>query len=143
MNLTASAWGPVLVFIGAGCGALLRWLFGLWWNATAPGWPWGTLVANLLGGLGIGLLLAVLEHAAESGLSAETVRAVRLLAVTGFLGGLTTFSTFSAEVVDFLLQGRWAEATTWAALHLMASLALTVLGWWCGLQLAPGLFRPV
>ncbi len=128
MNGVAASWAPLLVFMGAGCGALLRWSFGVWWNAAAPGWPWGTLAANLLGGLGVGLVLSALDQGLQAGWSQDTVRAVRLLAVTGFLGGLTTFSTFSAEVVEFMGQGRWRDAALWAALHLLASLALTALG---------------
>ncbi len=132
MTLQAAAWAPVWVFMGAGLGALLRWVFGLWWNA--PVWPWGTLAANWVGGLGIGLLTAALAHSAAWGWSEDTAKAVRLFAMTGFLGGLTTFSTFSAEVVGFALESRWAEAAGWAVLHLLGSLALTGVGWWAGLQ---------
>ena len=130
--LNVPACAPLLVFVGAGLGALLRWVFGLWWNGVEPGLPWGTLVANLLGGLGVGLLLAALAQAAEAGFSPDAVRAWRLFAVTGFLGGLTTFSTFSAEVVDFIAHARWAEAAAWAGTHLLGSLALTALGWFLG-----------
>ena len=112
------AWSAALVFLGAGLGALLRWGLGLWWNAPAPGWPWGTLAANLLGGAAVGVLMAALGHAQAWGWTEESIRAWRLFAVTGFLGGLTTFSTFSAEVVAFLLQSRWMEAAAWAMLHL-------------------------
>lgn len=141
MSLHAAAWAPFLVFVGAGCGALLRWWFGLWWNAAEPGLPWGTLAANLLGGLGVGLLLAVVTLATESGLSPEGARALRLFAVTGFLGGLTTFSTFSAEVTGLISQARWGEAIAWAAVHLVGSLALTALGWFLGAQIVPWVAR--
>jgi CrcB protein len=134
MNLAVSPWAAALVFAGAGLGALLRWFFGLWWNAAAPGWPWGTLAANLVGGLGVGVLVAALGEAHAWGWHEDTRQAIRLFAITGFLGGLTTFSTFSAEVVGFVSQGRWWEAATWAALHLIGSLALTAVGWWCGVQ---------
>lgn len=141
MAMHAAAWAPVLVFMGAGCGALLRWVLGMWWNAAEPGLPWGTLAANLLGGLGVGLLLAVLSEASEAGLSPEAVRAWRLFAVTGFLGGLTTFSTFSAEVTGLIGQARWAEAAGWAAVHLAGSLALTALGWFLGAQIVQWVAR--
>jgi len=132
---TAAAWAPLWVFAGAGFGALLRWAFGLWWNAAEPGWPWGTLAANLVGGVGVGLLVAFLGSPHPWEWSDATRQAIRLFAVTGFLGGLTTFSSFSAEVVTFAATGRWSEAIAWAVMHLVGSLALTALGWWAGLQL--------
>jgi len=110
------------VFGGAGCGALLRWGLGGWLNPVFPTLPLGTLAANLVGGLLVGLAGALFSH--QGGLAPEW----RLLVVTGFLGGLTTFSTFSAEVVNLI--GRqehwWALAT--ASLHLFGSLLLTALG---------------
>jgi CrcB protein len=101
------------------------------------------MAANLLGGLGVGLCLAFLSQAADAGLSDETVRAWRLFAITGFLGGLTTFSTFSAEVTALIVQSRWAEAAAWAATHLAGSLVLTALGWWAGAQIALWGARPI
>jgi CrcB protein len=110
------------VAIGAALGALLRWAFGLGLNHLFPALPPGTLLANLVGGYGIGLALAYFA------LHAELAPEWRLLVMTGFLGGLTTFSTFSAEVVGLLQQGRagWALAT--AGAHLAGSLLLTFAG---------------
>ena len=107
---------------GASLGALLRWFLAGRLNPMHPFLPPGTLVANLIGGYLVGVAVAL--FAALPGLSPQW----RLFVITGFLGGLTTFSTFSAEVVEQLQQGRpgWALAT--AALHLAGSLALTVLG---------------
>lgn len=107
---------------GAALGALLRWVLGLWLNALLPTLPLGTLAANLVGGYLVGVAVVLLAPAA--GLPPEW----RLFLITGFLGGLTTFSTFSAEVVHALQQGRlgWAAAT--AATHVLGSLALTFAG---------------
>lgn len=107
---------------GASLGALLRWFLAGRFNPMHPLLPPGTLAANLIGGYLVGVAVAL--FAALPGLSPQW----RLFVITGFLGGLTTFSTFSAEVVAQLQQGRpgWALAT--AALHLVGSLALTVLG---------------
>ena len=107
---------------GASLGALLRWFLAGRFNPMHPFLPPGTLAANLIGGYLVGVAVAL--FAALPGLSPQW----RLFVITGFLGGLTTFSTFSAEVVAQLQQGRpgWALAT--AALHLAGSLALTVLG---------------
>lgn len=113
---------PVLsICIGASVGALSRWGLGLW---LSPGGliPWGTLAANLLGGYLIGICLAVFE-------SMPQIDPVwRLLLVTGFLGGLTTFSTFSAEVVTYLLQARYGLAAFTALTHVTGSLLMTVAG---------------
>ncbi|ARP97385.1 fluoride efflux transporter CrcB [Bordetella genomosp. 13] len=105
---------------GAALGAWLRWLLGLRLNAA--GWPWGTLAANLIGGYLIGIMLAVIAA------HPEWPAWVRLAAVTGFLGGLTTFSTFSAETVDMLQRGAYAAALGYAAISLLGSLCLTALG---------------
>ena len=88
------------ISVGASLGAISRWLLGLGLNALFPLLPPGTLVANLLGGYLIGVAVAVFT--AYPALSPEW----RLLVITGFLGGLTTFSTFSAEVTNLLQQGR-------------------------------------
>ena len=88
--------------IGAAFGAWLRWGLGLWLNPALPELPLGTLSANLVGGYLIGLAVAFFTH--YPGLSPEW----RLLIITGFLGGLTTFSTFSAETVTLLLRGQYA-----------------------------------
>ncbi len=107
---------------GAAAGATLRWLLGLWLNALFPAIPMGTLAANLVGGYLIGIASAFFADAA--GLPPE----LRLLVITGFLGGLTTFSTFSAEVVNLLVQQRLALACGAIGLHLLGSLSLTLLG---------------
>ncbi|CAG0997040.1 Putative fluoride ion transporter CrcB [Burkholderiales bacterium] len=110
------------VGVGAALGAWLRWLLALWLNGPQAVLPAGTLVANLGGGYLIGLAMGYL--AAHPGLAPE----LRLFVMTGFLGGLTTFSTFSAEVVTMIgrQQYYWALAT--GALHLLGSLILTGLG---------------
>ncbi len=126
--------GPSILAIcaGASTGALLRWLLGLWLNALFPAIPPGTLLANLLGGYLIGLALAF--FAAHPGLSPEW----RLLVVTGFLGGLTTFSTFSAEIIQLLQQQRPGTALAAMALHVAGSLLMTVLGLQSVALLVPG-----
>jgi CrcB protein len=110
------------IAIGAACGAWLRWLFGLWLNRHADAIPWGTFAANMLGGYLIGLVVGVVAA------HPEWPPFWRLLIVTGFLGGLTTFSTFSAETVAFLEEGRLAMAAVYSGVSLAGSLALTLLG---------------
>ena len=110
------------VFGGAGAGACLRWWLGSTLNPVFPTLPLGTLAANLLGGYLVGV--AVAYFAQNTALPPE----VRLLIITGFLGGLTTFSTFSAEVVASLLRGEYLWALSTAGIHLFGSLALTALG---------------
>ncbi len=109
------------ICIGASFGALARWGLGLW---LSPGGliPWGTLAANLIGGYLVGVCIATFDA------MPQIDPVWRLLLVTGFLGALTTFSTFSAEVVTMLQQARYALAFGTAALHLFGSLLLTVLG---------------
>ncbi len=114
----------IAIAIGATLGALLRWGLGLWLNPVFPTLPIGTLVANLAGGYLIGLSVAVFTHFGS--LPAEA----RLFVITGFLGALTTFSTFSNEVVTLLLRGQLAWAITTASVHLAGSLTMT----WLGLQ---------
>jgi len=119
----SSLWLAVAaVGLGSACGAWLRWWLGLRLNSMFAAIPLGTLAANLIGGYLVGVALGV--FAQYQGLAPEW----RLLAITGFLGGLTTFSTFSAEVVTMLLRGQLAWAIATAALHLGGSLALTALG---------------
>lgn len=112
------------VALGASLGALLRWGLGLGLNHLFPQLPPGTLVANLVGGYLVGLALAGFTQHAQ--LPPEW----RLFVITGFLGGLTTFSTFSAEVVQLMQQGRaaWAVATMGA--HVAGSLLMTLAGLW-------------
>jgi len=112
----------VVISVGAAAGALLRWVLATQLNALFPSLPPGTLMANLVGGYLIGIAMAV--FAGNPALSPEW----RLLTITGFLGGLTTFSTFSAEVVTQLMEGRvgWALSTVLA--HVLGSVAMTLLG---------------
>lgn len=112
----------IAVFVGAGLGALLRWSMGMALNPIFPTLPLGTLAANLLGGLLVGL--AVVWSARHPGAPPE----LRLLFITGYLGGLTTFSTFSAEVVNLLARREWLWGLTAIGAHLIGSLALTALG---------------
>jgi CrcB protein len=107
---------------GASLGAVLRWLLSISLNALFPAIPLGTVAANLIGGYLVGFAVAFFaQHAA---LAQEW----RLFVITGFLGGLTTFSTFSAEVTALLQNGRMLLASGAIALHLLGSLALTLLG---------------
>ena len=114
-------WSVVAICIGASLGAVLRWGLGLWLSPGALV-PWGTLAANLLGGYLVGLVIAVFQAAPHL----DPVW--RLALVTGFLGALTTFSSFSAEVVGMLGQQRYLLACGTAAMHLFGSLLLTVAG---------------
>jgi CrcB protein len=107
---------------GAALGAWLRWWLGLRLNPLFPTIPLGTLASNLIGGYLVGV--AVAFFAQNQGLAPEW----RLFAITGVLGGLTTFSTFSAEVVTLLSRGQLAWAIGTATAHLAGSLALTALG---------------
>jgi CrcB protein len=107
---------------GASLGAVLRWLLGTSLNALFPAIPPGTLAANLIGGYLAGVALAVFPH--YPGLAPEW----RLLVITGFLGGLTTFSTFSVEVTELIQQGRLFWATGAIGAHVLGSLIMTLLG---------------
>ena len=116
-------WKPILVIsLGAALGALLRWVLGTTLNGLFPTLPPGTLVANLVGGYIIGLAVAYFAQA--PGIAPEW----RLLIITGFCGGLTTFSTFSAETVTLLQQGRVAWAMGEIAIHVSGSLLMTFAG---------------
>ena len=110
--------------IGAGAtlGALLRWGLATRLNPLLPALPLGTLAANLLGGFAVGVAVALLAQ------RPDWPPQVRLFVVTGLLGGLTTFSTFSAEVVAHLQDGRFSWALATAGAHLFGSLLLTALG---------------
>lgn len=109
------------ICLGASVGALSRWGLALW---LTPGGviPWGTLAANLLGGYLIGIAIAVFQA------MPQIDPVWRLLLITGFLGGLTTFSTFSAEVVVYLLEARYGLAVFTALLHVMGTLLMTTAG---------------
>lgn len=112
----------IAICLGASTGALLRWLLGLKLNGLFPALPPGTLAANLIGGYIIGVATAYFATAPS--IPVEW----RLLIVTGFCGGLTTFSTFSAEVVALLQQGRLALAGGTVAVHVIGSVTMTLLG---------------
>ena len=112
----------VAISVGASLGALLRWWLGLTLNQHFPAIPPGTLAANLIGGYVIGVAIAV--FGVYSALAPEW----RLFVITGFCGGLTTFSTFSAEVVTLLQQGRASWALAAAAVHLFGSVLMTLAG---------------
>lgn len=108
--------------LGAALGAWLRWLLGLALNPLFIMLPLGTLAANVIGGFLIGVAVGVFH------LNTHFPLAWKLFAITGFLGGLTTFSTFSAEVVERLLSGQLAWAIGLAFIHLAGSLLATYLG---------------
>jgi fluoride exporter len=116
-------WGGILaVGGGAAIGAWLRWGLGVMLNPVFPTLPLGTLSANLIGGLLMGFAMEIITRHAI--MSPE----MQLLATTGFLGGLTTFSTFSAEIVTLLLRREYLWGTIAIASHVVGSLALTILG---------------
>jgi CrcB protein len=116
-------WKPIFaISLGSALGALLRWVLGTRLNGLFPDIPPGTLTANLIGGYIIGIAVAYFAQAPE--IAPEW----RLLIVTGFCGGLTTFSTFSAEVVTLLQQGRLTWAMGAIAIHVTGSLLATLAG---------------
>jgi len=108
--------------IGAVLGAWLRYGLGLWLNPVFATVPLGTLAANLIGGYLVGVAVAIFH------INVELPPEVRLFFITGFLGALTTFSTFSAEVVHLIQTARYAWAVGAASLHLFGSLLMTGLG---------------
>ncbi len=112
----------IAVAMGASAGAWLRWMLGLWLNRHEDAIPWGTFTANMLGGYLVGLVLALVSS------HPEWPPFWRFLLVTGFMGGLTTFSTFSAETIAFLEEGRFGMALGYAGMSLAGSLVLTMLG---------------
>jgi fluoride exporter len=110
------------IMLGAGLGAVLRWWLGTLLNSYFPSIPPGTLAANLLGGYVIGVAIGIFAFYAA--LAPEW----RLFVITGFCGGLTTFSTFSAELLTLLQQGRVWWACGAAAVHLGGSVLMTFAG---------------
>lgn len=108
------------VAVGAAVGALLRWRAGLWLDAAWPGFPLGTLLVNCAGGLLVGAAIACFDE--------WNAPLLRLLFVTGLLGGLTTFSTFSAESLLLLERGQWALAAGHTLAHVLGSLACAGVG---------------
>ena len=116
-------WKPILaISLGSAVGALVRWVLGNQFNSLFPTVPPGTLAANLIGGYIVGLAIAYFAQAPD--IAPEW----RLLIITGFCGGLTTFSTFSAEVVTLLQQGRLTWAMGAIAIHVSGSLLATLAG---------------
>ena len=116
-------WGGILsVGVGAAIGAWLRWWLAIVLNPLFPTVPLGTLTANLVGGLLMGFAMEIMTRHAF--ISPE----LRLLITTGFLGGLTTFSTFSAEIVTLLLRKEYLWGAVTIVGHVVGSLAMTILG---------------
>lgn len=114
--------GFILVGVGAAVGAWSRWLLGIWLNLLFPLIPLGTLVANLVGGYLMGLVMGLIA------MGANITPEMRLLVMTGFLGGLTTFSTFSGESVTLLTRGEYGWASLHILGHLLGALIMTALG---------------
>ena len=114
--------GFLVVGSGAAAGAWLRWWLGILLNPYVPALPLGTLAANLLGGLLMGLAMAVMSH--YEAIAPE----VRLLVTTGFLGGLTTFSTFSGETAALILRAEFVWTAAIVAAHLLGSVLMTLAG---------------
>jgi fluoride exporter len=112
----------LLVFVGGGLGAVARWGFGLWAVRTfGSGWPWGTFGVNVLGGLAMGLVMGFL-------LKTGAGESWRLVLVTGFLGGFTTFSAFSLDVVRMIEAGNWGHAALYVALSVVLSVGALLAG---------------
>ena len=110
------------VGVGAAFGAWLRWWLGILLNPIFPTVPFGTLAANLVGGYLVGLAIAYFSQ------HANVPPEARLFIITGFLGGLTTFSTFSAETVSLLARNQFSWAMVLISAHLFGSLSMTALG---------------
>jgi CrcB protein len=115
-------YGFIAVGVGAAIGAWLRWWLGMLFNPVFPTLPLGTLAANLSGGYMMGVAMGVMTH--YDALPPE----MRLLITTGFLGGLTTFSTFSGETATLLLRQQYAWASALVGLHVAGSVLMTFLG---------------
>lgn len=117
-----SAWSVVAVGGGAAVGAWIRWVLGMLLNPVFPTFPLGTLAANLAGGFLMGIAMALMAH--FEAMPPE----LRLLMTTGFLGGLTTFSTFSAETVTLISRGQHEWAAALILVHVAGSVAATFAG---------------
>jgi CrcB protein len=117
-----SALNFLAVGVGAALGAWMRWLLGVALNPLFVALPLGTLAANVIGGYLVGVAVGVFH------INTHFPMAWKLFAITGFLGGLTTFSTFSAEVVERMLAGQLPLALGLASVHLIGSLTATYLG---------------
>ncbi len=116
-------WKPIVaIAAGSVLGGLMRWGLGLRLNALFPDMPPGTLAANMIAGYIVGIAMAFFAQA--PGLSPEW----RLLVITGFCGGLSTFSTFSAEIVTLLQRGQYAMAGGMVAMHVLGTVAMTFAG---------------
>jgi CrcB protein len=113
-------WQMVAVAVGAAVGAVLRWLAGVWFNTPGAALPLGTLLVNCVGGLLIGIALVSFARVPNEML--------RLLLVTGFLGGLTTFSAFSGESLALLQRGAFGWALAHTLAHVMGALGCAALG---------------
>ena len=122
----------IAISLGASIGALTRWQLGLWLNQGHAVLPWGTLAANWIGAWLVGAAVVFFQS------QTQLDPAWRLAIITGFLGALTTFSAFSVEVVSMLQHGRYLLALGTASLHLLGSLALTLLG----MKMATAWFGP-
>lgn len=122
----------IAISLGAVLGALARWRLSLWLNQGAAILPWGTLAANWIGAYIVGVAVVFFQS------QTQIDPVWRLAIITGFLGALTTFSTFSAEVIGMLQHGRFALAVGTAGLHLLGSLLLT----WVGMRSAALWFTP-
>ena len=118
MNLLS----PIAVAGGAGIGALIRWIFGLALDAIFLAIPLGTLLANVLGGFLMGLVIGSIDQFQTLPLE------WRLALTTGFLGGLTTFSTFSGETLNHLLRQQWGWAGALVFVHVAGSILAALLG---------------
>ena len=119
--MSAQLLQALAVGVGAAAGALLRWLAAVAFNRPGSTLPMGTLLVNCAGGFVIGALLVVFERWPND--------LARLLLITGFLGGLTTFSAFSAESLALLIHGDWPDAIRHTFAHVAGALACAALGW--------------
>ena len=121
MSAAVSAAGALAVGAGAAAGGVARWWLSLWLNPAWGGFPLGTLLANALGGLLIGVAMAWFARSPDEML--------RLLLVTGFLGGFTTISAFSLESLHLLQKDQWGLMVLHTLAHVLGALACCALGW--------------